>query len=83
MLYGAVKAVLGMPERSLMDYGSFNFHGPVSRMLAKASSALTLALVGLVLAASWRGARARRAARGGPDDQAARTSAILTAALSS
>ena len=57
VLYGAVKAVLGMREATTLDYGSYNFHGPVSKLLAKASTLLTLGLVGVVLQAS-RPARA-------------------------
>ena len=49
VLYGATKAVLGMRERGLLDYGSYNFHGPVADLLARASSALTLVLVGLAI----------------------------------
>ncbi len=41
-----------MREASTMDYGSFNFHGPVSKVLAKASTLVTLALVGVVLHAA-------------------------------
>jgi hypothetical protein len=52
VIYGAVKALLGMREASTMDYGSFNFHGPVSQVLAKASTAVTLLLVGVVLHAA-------------------------------
>ena len=48
VLYGTVKAVLGRPEVSLLDYGSFNFHGPVADLLAKAALPLTLVLVGVV-----------------------------------
>jgi len=48
VVYGAVKAVLGRPEPSLLDYGSFNFHGRVADLLAKAALPLTLVLVGIV-----------------------------------
>lgn len=52
VLYGTVKAVLGRPEAALLDYGSFNFHGPIADLLAKAALPLTLALVGAVAYAS-------------------------------
>ncbi len=48
VLYGAVKAIAGRPEAALLDYGSYNFHGPVADLLAKAALPLTLALVGVV-----------------------------------
>jgi hypothetical protein len=54
VVYGATKAALGMREGGRMDYGSFNFHGPVSQALARASTALTVGLAGLVLHAAWR-----------------------------
>jgi hypothetical protein len=75
VLYGAVKAALGMREASTMDYGSFNFHGPVSKVLARSALAVTLALVGLVGYAARRG-RARAAS-----DDAAHTERLVYAAL--
>lgn len=48
VVYGATKALLGMREAGTMDYGSYNFHGPFSQVLAKAGAVVTLALVGLV-----------------------------------
>ena len=78
VMYGALKAIIGMREASTMDYGSFNFHGPLSQLLAKASSFLTLGLVGVVLHASVR----RRAA--GPESDAEvqqRTWRVVLAAL--
>jgi hypothetical protein len=52
VIYGAVKAVIGMREAGTLDYGSYNFHGPFSQFLAKASTLLTLGLVGMVLRAA-------------------------------
>lgn len=52
VLYGAAKAALGVRERALFDYGSYNFHGPVSTLLARAASALTLALVAVTTLAA-------------------------------
>jgi hypothetical protein len=75
VLYGATKAALGMREAGRMDYGSFNFHGPVSQALAKASTALTAGLVGLVLHAAWR------SNGGGGGAPRARTERIVLAAL--
>lgn len=82
VLYGAAKAVLGMRERGLLDYGSYNFHGPVADLLAKASSVLTLALVGVAIHASHQG-RPASVARGpdGDDDDAARATRIVLTAL--
>lgn len=74
VLYGAAKAVMGMREASTMDYGSFNFHGPFSRVLAKSALAVTLGLVALVGYAAHRGGRAE-------PDPAERHERIVLAAL--
>jgi hypothetical protein len=76
VLYGAVKAMAGMREASTMDYGSFNFHGPVSKLLAKSAMAVTLALVALVGYAAHRGAGPRAAS-----DEITRTERLVLAAL--
>lgn len=76
VLYGAAKAVFGAREASTMDYGSFNFHGPISQLLAKAATAVTLLLVGVVAYAAHRG-RASDA----PHDDATRTERLVFAAL--
>ncbi len=75
VLYGTAKAVIGRPEASLLDYGSFNFHGPVADLLAKAAMPLTLVLVGFVAWASRLG--------DGTDDSEdeSRTEHIVLAAL--
>ncbi|CAN5924066.1 hypothetical protein BH11MYX4_BH11MYX4_30660 [soil metagenome] len=78
VVYGAVKAVLGMREASTMDYGSFNFHGPVSQLLAKASTFVTLGLVAVVLRASTR---KREAAPESDEAREQRTWRIVLAAL--
>jgi hypothetical protein len=56
VIYGAAKALFGAREAGRMDYGSWNFHGPVSEALAKASSVVTLLLTGVVGYAARRGA---------------------------
>jgi hypothetical protein len=91
VLYGTVKAVFGQPEVSLLDYGSFNFHGPVADLLAKAALPLTLVLVGVIGYASrplvTTAANAATAATPAPtlddqsDPEAARTRHIVLAAL--
>jgi hypothetical protein len=48
VVYGTAKAIAGMPEAALLDYGSFNFHGPIADLFAKAALPLTLALIGYV-----------------------------------
>jgi hypothetical protein len=81
VLYGTAKAVAGMPEVSLLDYGSFNFHGRIADLFAKAAMPLTLALIGYVAYAS----RSRRSADGtdetGETGDEERTSHIVLAAL--
>lgn len=79
VLYGAAKALLGMPEASTMDYGSFNFHGATSQVLAKASLPITVALAGLVAYVTNRGRR--RADHPGKEAAAQRTERIILAAL--
>jgi hypothetical protein len=82
VLYGAAKAVLGVREASTMDYGSFNFHGPLSRWLAKATLPATLALVALVGDAARRGlAREERGGPSGVSAEAARTERLVLAGL--
>lgn len=78
VLYGMTKAALGMREASTMDYGSFNFHGPVSRLLARSSMAITLALVGVAGFAARRG---RATASAGEAGEAAHASEPLTERL--
>jgi hypothetical protein len=58
VLYGAVRAVVanGSGPATVLDYGSFNFHGGVASALATGSTLLVLALVGLV---AWRAATPR------------------------
>jgi hypothetical protein len=57
VLYGAAKAIFGTREASTMDYGSFNFHGPVSQLFAKVSLPITLTLVAAVAWVTHRGRR--------------------------
>jgi hypothetical protein len=71
-----VKAVLGRPEASLLDYGSFNFHGRVADLLAKAAMPLTLVLVGI---AGWASRPGDRTDDDRTDDD--RTEHIVLAAL--
>lgn len=52
VIYGTVKAIAGMPEKTRVDYGSFNFHGAGSLELAKASSLLLLALIAAAIFAA-------------------------------
>jgi hypothetical protein len=75
VVYGTVKAVLGRPEAALLDYGSFNFHGRVADLLAKAALPLTLVLVGIV------GYASRPLEDPETDPETARTSRIVLAAL--
>lgn len=82
VLYGAVKALLGRPEASLLDYGSFNFHGRIADLLAKAAMPLTLLLVGIVGYVSRPEPRAADHAEAeGEADDAERTTHIVVAAL--
>ena len=80
VIYGAVKAVLGMREAAAMDYGSFNFHGPLSQALAKGSTVLTLGLVGFVLHVA-RSDRANGLESETEEEKAQRTWRIVLAAL--
>jgi hypothetical protein len=83
VVYGALKAIAGQREASTMDYGSFNFHGATSQVLAKVGIPITVALVGLVGWAANRGrsadATAATGATGATDE--ARTTRIVLAAL--
>jgi hypothetical protein len=76
VVYGAAKALAGMREASTMDYGSFNFHGPISKLLAKSALALTVALVAIAAYAAKRGVPAKSE---GADE--ARAERIVLAAL--
>jgi hypothetical protein len=79
VLYGTVKAIIGRPEASLLDYGSFNFHGPVANLLAKAAMPLTLVLVGIV---GWASRTAHQSDDGSAEgDEESRTEHIVLAAL--
>ena len=75
VLYGAVKWILGRPEPSLLNYGSFNFSGPVARLLGTIAMPITLALVGFVTYAS----RPAPKADGGSDDEARVTRIVVSA----
>ena len=77
VVYGTAKAIAGMPEIALLDYGSFNFHGRTADLFAKAALPLTLALIGYVAYAS----RVRAVPPARHDDDAARISHIVLAAL--
>jgi hypothetical protein len=81
VVYGAVKAILGKRERSLLDYGSFNFHGGLADALAKVGVLLLLTLVTIVVLAAARRREADRTSAGSDDDDEARTARILLAAL--
>lgn len=88
VVYGAAKALAGMREASTMDYGSYNFHGPLSKLLARSALAVTLALVAIAAYAAKRGLPASPGARtvAGADGDAQRESAarierIVLAAL--
>jgi len=76
VIYGAAKALFGMREAGTMDYGSYNFHGPVSQLLAKAGVVITVALVGVVAYAARRDGDVPAEAR-----QDERTERIVLAAL--
>ena len=60
VLYGATKALFGTREAGTMDYGSYNFHGPLSQLLAKIGVVVTVALVGVVAYAARRDGAAAR-----------------------
>jgi hypothetical protein len=60
-LYGTLRAVTGSPAVGALDYGSFNFHGPVPDALARVSPILTIVLLGLVVKAG-RSAKGEEAA---------------------
>jgi hypothetical protein len=81
VLYGAARAILGVREASTMDYGSFNFHGPLSKLLAKSALAVTVALVGVVGFAAHRGLPAGGPALDAPRGTEARTERMVLAAL--
>lgn len=82
ILYGAIKAAAGMHEGATLDYGSFNFHGPTSHLLAKLGFALTFVLAGLVAWAAERGRRLAAAAESTPASaRTERTERIVLAAL--
>lgn len=72
VLYGATKAALGMREATVLDYGSFNFHGSVADVLAKGSPLLLALLVGVVLHAAYVASRGTLRESGG------RGSSVLT-----
>ena len=78
VLYGTVKWVLGNAEATRLDYGSFNFPGPVAGLLGKLAMPFTLALVGVVAYAS-RSAPVRR--EESQPDEDARVARIVVAAL--
>jgi hypothetical protein len=75
VLYGAVKWLLGSPEPSLLNYGSFNFAGAFPGLLGKIAMPLTLVLVGIV---TWV---SRPAVDADPADEEARVTRIVLAAL--
>lgn len=77
VVYGAVKWVLGQPEASHLDYGSFNFPGRFPGLLGKAAMPLTLALVGFVGYASRPAPKADDA----EVDEEKRVTRIVLAAL--
>ncbi len=85
VIYGAVKAIASIRESATLDYGSYNFHGAASHALAKASTALTLGLIAVVLRAARTGNRADGAPvsrePGAARDH--RTTQIVIAALAS
>ena len=49
VLYGAGKALVGRRERGVIDFGSFNFHGSLADLLAKASPVVLAVLLALVV----------------------------------
>jgi hypothetical protein len=77
VLYGAVKWVLGRAEASHLDYGSFNFPGPVAGLLGKLAMPLTLGLVAGVAYVS----RTTREPDEPEQDEEARVTRIVVAAL--
>lgn len=74
VVYGAVKVVLGMREAATLDYGSYNFHGSLSQVLAKLTMPLTLLLVAVA------GLAARRAV---PEEDATRAECTERVVLAS
>jgi len=86
VIYGAVKTICSMHEAGTLDYGSYNFHGAASRVLAQASAALTLGLIAVVLRAARMGSRADEATLMSNDSGPARdrrTTRIVLAGLAS
>ena len=81
VLYGTAKAIVGRPEAALLDYGSFNFHGPIADLLAKAALPLTLALIGYVAYASRVSGAEAATDEAATDDDDDRASHIVLAAL--
>jgi hypothetical protein len=79
VVYGTAKAIAGRPEAALLDYGSFNFHGPIADLFAKVALPLTLALVGYVAYASR--VSGAEAASNADDDDDKRAGHIVLAAL--
>lgn len=76
VVYGAVKVMLGIREAATLDYGSYNFHGPLSHVLAKLTMPLTVALVAVVGFAARRGVASDDAAT-----VAERTERVVIASL--
>lgn len=77
VLYGAAKAIGGAREAGVVDFGSYNFHGPVADLLARLALPLTLVLVAVVFFAE------RRRAAAPVEDDATRTERIAFAMLAS
>ena len=81
VLYGAVKWAAGHPEPSLLNYGSFNFAGPVAGLLGKLAMPLTLALVGFVAYASRPAPKADAANAANGEEDEVRVTRIVVSAL--
>ena len=77
VLYGALKWIVGSAQASHLDYGSFNFPGPIAGLLGKLAMPLTLALVGGVAYVS----RPAPDADASEADEEARVTRIVVAAL--
>jgi hypothetical protein len=65
-LYGAARALLGRPAVAALDFGSFNFHGPVPDAIAAVSPFATLAAIVVLSAnlATGRAPQPKKAAAG-------------------
>jgi hypothetical protein len=79
VIYGALRRLSGHPEISTIDYGSYNFHGALPDFLARASTGLTLVLLGVVAWVVFRAGSASASER--EEDRARRIVATAIAGV--